>query len=191
MPITGNNLRKELYPLRMVSPEGDVFEKKFLPACNIFPFPSVYRIERQECREKKGNIMMKKFMICVLSFVLVLSMAACGGKTETKAPETDPETTEEILIGGDPATWGPAIGTEDGTAQVMFRKGTGDEDISGDYNAYGKEEALSVSGCTITLKGNDDGCSLATWTDGTYAYSISVASPISGEAFRSLLERNF
>lgn len=99
MPITGSNLRKELYPLRMVSPEGDVFEKKFLPACNIFPFPSVYRIERQE--------------------------------------------------------------------------------------------ALSVSGCTITLKGNDDGCSLATWTDGTYAYSISVASPISGEAFRSLLERNF
>lgn len=135
--------------------------------------------------------MMKKFMICVLRFVLVLSMAACGGKTETKAPETDPETTEEILIGGDPVTWGPAIGTEDGTAQVMFRKGTGDEDISGDYNTYGKEEALSVSGCTITLKGNDDGCSLATWTDGTYAYSISVASPISGEAFRSLLERNF
>lgn len=192
--------------------------------------------------------MMKKLMICVLSFVLVLSMAACGGKTENRATETDPETTEEILIGGDPATWGPAIGTEDGTAQipnpwqecstleeagklagvsftapetvegfdetyiaaipgdvaevifrspedenaqVMFRKGTGDEDISGDYNTYGKEEALSVSGCTITLKGNDDGCSLATWTDGTYAYSISVASPISGEAFRSLLERNF
>lgn len=36
---------------------------------------------------------MKKFMICVLSFVLVLSMAACGGKTEVPAT-TVPETTE-------------------------------------------------------------------------------------------------
>lgn len=74
---------------------------------------------------------------------------------------------------------------------LYYRKSPGTEDNSGDYNTYGKEEALSVSGCTITLKGNDDGCSLATWTDGTYAYSISVATPISGEAFRSLLERNF
>lgn len=36
---------------------------------------------------------MKKFIVCVVCFVLALSMAACGGK--------------EPVIGGDPASWGP------------------------------------------------------------------------------------
>lgn len=44
---------------------------------------------------------MKKLTLCLLALVLVLlSMAACGGKTE------------EPLIGGDPRTWGPAETTE-------------------------------------------------------------------------------
>ena len=139
---------------------------------------------------------MKKRIVCVVCLLLVLlSMAACGGKTE------------EPLIGGDPRTWGPAETTEsvqipnpwvdctsleeagklagfsftapdalegypekyiaaieneiaevifndeDG-AEICFRKGVGIEDISGDY------------------KGNDGLVSNATWTDGTYAYSI-------------------
>lgn len=44
---------------------------------------------------------MKKLIVCVVCLLLVLlSMAACGGKTE------------EPLIGGDPRTWGPAETTE-------------------------------------------------------------------------------
>lgn len=33
--------------------------------------------------------------------------------------------------------------------------------------------------------------SLAAWTDGQYAYSISVAVPISREIFTALIEENF
>lgn len=33
--------------------------------------------------------------------------------------------------------------------------------------------------------------SLAVWTDGQYAYSISVAVPISREIFTALIEENF
>ena len=31
----------------------------------------------------------------------------------------------------------------------------------------------------------------ATWTDGTYAYSISLSAPVSEEEFRVVLETNF
>lgn len=60
---------------------------------------------------------------------------------------------------------------EDG-AEICFRKGVGIEDISGDYNDYAVTEIQTVDGKTLTCKGNDGLVSNATWTDGTYAYSI-------------------
>lgn len=77
------------------------------------------------------------------------------------------------------------------TNSLYYRKSLGTEDNSGDYNIYQQEEALTVSGCAVTLKGNSDGYSLAIWSDGTYVYSIGVTAPISKEAFRGLLESNF
>ena len=74
--------------------------------------------------------------------------------------------------------------------QLCYRKSAGTEDNSGDYNVYQQEQALTISGLSVTLKGNDDGCCLAVWTDGTYAYSVSVTSPLTEEAFRQLLEAN-
>ena len=43
----------------------------------------------------------------------------------------------------------------------------------------------------MTLKGSADGYTLAVWTDGTYAYSISSSTPLSLDAFQTLLEHNF
>ena len=74
---------------------------------------------------------------------------------------------------------------------LYYRKSLGTEDNSGDYNTYSQEEPLTVSGCAVTLKGNSDGYSLAIWSDGTYAYSVSVTAPIPEEAFQGLLESNF
>lgn len=77
------------------------------------------------------------------------------------------------------------------TDSLCYRKSIGTDDNSGDYNTYAQEKTLELSSCTVTFKGNTDGYLLATWTDGTYAYSISVTSPMTEEAFRSLLEANF
>ena len=49
---------------------------------------------------------MKKLMMFVLSATLVLSLAACGSNADS---------TNSPPIGGDPATWGPASGTDAGT----------------------------------------------------------------------------
>ena len=78
-----------------------------------------------------------------------------------------------------------------GNDSLRYRKSPGTEDNSGDYNVYAQEETLEISGSTVTLKGNDGAYSLAVWTDGSYAYSISVTNPLSGDAFRTLIEENF
>lgn len=68
-----------------------------------------------------------------------------------------------------------------GEATVCVRMVPGTEDISGDYNVYEKEERVETGGWSILLKGDGDGVSLATWTDGEYAYSISAEPAISRE----------
>lgn len=78
-----------------------------------------------------------------------------------------------------------------GTDSLCYRKSPGTEDNSGDYNVYAQEETLEISGNAVTLKGNDGVYSLAIWTDGSYAYSISVTNPLSRDAFRMLIENNF
>ena len=66
---------------------------------------------------------MKKLLAIVLCAGMTLSMTACGGRTadENVAAQntatdsnttTTEESTEEPLIGGDPATWGSALDTE-------------------------------------------------------------------------------
>ena len=56
---------------------------------------------------------------------------------------------------------------------------------------YAQEETLEISGNAVTLKGGNGAYSLAIWTDGSYAYSISVTDPLSRDAFGVLLEENF
>ena len=78
-----------------------------------------------------------------------------------------------------------------GSDSLCYRKSPGTEDNSGDYNVYAQEETLEISGNAVTLKGGNGAYSLAIWTDGSYAYSISVTDPLSRDAFRALLEENF
>ena len=67
-----------------------------------------------------------------------------------------------------------ALYGEDG-ADMLIRKATGNEDISGDYNEY--KQVKSVNG--VTLKGENGLFSLAVWTAGDYSYSISVSKAMS------------
>ena len=78
-----------------------------------------------------------------------------------------------------------------GADTLCYRKSQGTEDNSGDYNVYDREETAEVAGNSVTLKGGDDGFTLAIWTDGSYAYSISLITPLSQEAFLAFLGENF
>ena len=77
----------------------------------------------------------------------------------------------------------------DGDAEVArVRKGTGAEDISGDYNVYEIEEAVDVTGTQVTLKGSADGYALAVWNEGGYAYAVSVTKKITKDEILQIVE---
>ena len=76
---------------------------------------------------------------------------------------------------------------EDG-AEICFRKGVGTEDISGDYNVYKTTEIRTIDGKTVTCKGNDGLVSNATWTDGTYAYSIMSTLGMTAEQLSTFVQ---
>lgn len=61
---------------------------------------------------------------------------------------------------------------------LRVRKAKGTDDISGDYNEYKEENLVKVGELEVTEKGNDSNISIATWTDGTYSYSINVDEAI-------------
>lgn len=58
---------------------------------------------------------------------------------------------------------------------LTWRKSNGTEDNSGDYNVYDTNESTEIADCDVTLRGEGDRYYLAVWTDGAYAYSISLS----------------
>lgn len=63
-------------------------------------------------------------------------------------------------------------GTEDD--EIRIRKGTGTDDISGDYNTYAETRDVTVGKNTVTFKGSDGKVSLAVWTANGQAYSVAA-----------------
>lgn len=70
---------------------------------------------------------------------------------------------------------------------AIYRKGIGTEDVSGDYNIYESETKISMGDVTVTLKGNSGTYTLAIWTDGDYAYSISLSEGIPENSWKAFL----
>lgn len=57
--------------------------------------------------------------------------------------------------------------------ELTVRKGTGEEDISGDFNSYAHEWSENISGMDITCYGNKEGAATKTiWSLGGYSYAI-------------------
>ena len=77
------------------------------------------------------------------------------------------------------------------TDTLCYRVSLGTEDNPGDYNEYAQNTEAEISGNVVTLKGENGAYTLAIWTDGQYAYSISVTAPLSQETFLALIEENF
>lgn len=62
----------------------------------------------------------------------------------------------------------------EGIEIARVRKGTGEADISGDYNEYALEQKISVKGKQVQLKGENNRFQLAVWSDNGYSYSVST-----------------
>ena len=76
-------------------------------------------------------------------------------------------------------------------AQEACEKGkviiNGREAKSGNRIKVGDTVEITVNGRTVTLKGDSGAYVLAVWTDGTYAYSLSVSPGISVEDWYTVL----
>lgn len=57
---------------------------------------------------------------------------------------------------------------------ILIRKGTGSDDVSGDYNEYAETKEVQIEDVQVTEKGNDGTISLAIWKTDEYSYSVSV-----------------
>ena len=143
---------------------------------------------------------MKKILLMLL---LCLAVVACGKKEEVTEEVTEASTTQaqdygvpnpfEIVDTLDEAAKIAGFSLEAPTEyadydmiEVIYfdaektheglriRKAVGTDDISGDYNEYKEENIVKVGNLEVTEKGNDGNISVASWTDGTYSYSINV-----------------
>lgn len=99
---------------------------------------------------------------------------------------TLPET-----VGGQTATFYQAINGEMIEVRYgednLIRKGTGNQDISGDYNAYGESVEQTIDGKTVTFKSNDEKVRLAIWSEGEYSYSVSMGDGVTAEEMTALV----
>ncbi|MGN0655273.1 MAG: hypothetical protein ACI4KR_00630 [Ruminiclostridium sp.] len=71
--------------------------------------------------------------------------------------------------------------------KISVRKGTGTEDISGDYNVYKSVTEKNINGSTVTLKGSGKGFKTAVWTDGEYSYSVSSENALTERFMESII----
>lgn len=94
------------------------------------------------------------------------------------------EVSDTSLIAGTLAQ----IIYSNGSNDITYRMAEGTEDISGDYNTYENTKEITVNGQDVLLKGNKDGYQVASWTDGTNAYSIKSNSPLEEEQMIQSIE---
>lgn len=101
-----------------------------------------------------------------------------------------PETPEGYSIDHISAIEGEIIQViyKKGEQEICIRKGTGTEDISGDYNTYDTSVTKELDGYDVTLKGKDGQYRLAIWTDGEYAYAVFSSEVQTEEAMTELAE---
>ena len=71
---------------------------------------------------------------------------------------------------------------------AAFRKGIGSDDVSGDYNSYELTSEISVNDINAMLKGNGETYTLAIWTDGEFAYSLSLSEGVGDAEWISIFK---
>ncbi len=70
---------------------------------------------------------------------------------------------------------------------AIFRKSQGTEDNSGSYTTYPQTISLTLDEVTVELRGKDGAYSLAVWSDGIYAWSLSLTKAVEKEVWCTLI----
>ena len=74
------------------------------------------------------------------------------------------------------------------SSRIMVRKGTGSEDISGDYNEYSEQETVQMHGVDVQLRGEKGLVYSAIWTADGYSYAINADKGLSRDAISAAVE---
>lgn len=143
---------------------------------------------------------MKKIIVFVLSAIITLSLAACGSNEKTAEipnPFTEYSSIDEAVkaVGLEISVPDSIDGYADriirvdpdhkmieviyknsDDAEIRIRKAVGSEDVSGDYTKYAQSSATTIGDLNVTMKGANDKVSVAVWTNGDYAYSITCST---------------
>ena len=85
-----------------------------------------------------------------------------------------------MYFDGDPAA--------ESSSAVTVRKGTGEEDISGDYNEYPESKTAQIHGMDVLLKGENGLIHCATWTRDGYSYAINADKGLSVDVLSGTIE---
>lgn len=72
--------------------------------------------------------------------------------------------------------------------EATYRKSAGEEDNSGVYSSFSQETEVTVDGQVVTLKGDGQLYTLATWWDGAYSYSLNLSHGFSQAEWEVLLQ---
>lgn len=72
--------------------------------------------------------------------------------------------------------------------EICYRMTKGEEDNSGVYDEFEKEDTVNINGIDVTIKGNNGNASVATWTVSGYSYSIYATSDISVDEMKKMIE---
>ena len=77
------------------------------------------------------------------------------------------------------------VGQDEG---YRIRKESGSDDISGDYNKYANTDTETINNIKVTLKGNDQCISTATWSADGYTYAVDAKDhPLSKDAMTEVI----
>lgn len=77
---------------------------------------------------------------------------------------------------------------QNGDAALNLRKATGTGDVSGDYNTYADTTTETVGAVEVTLRGDDALVSVASWTDGAYAYAITATPGLDAQTMLDMAQ---
>ncbi len=137
-----------------------------------------------------GELETKKSVSIVNGIVEIKSIAELSAAVGFPVNEVEglPFTVEKEVY---TSYWGEMAQIEytgeGGTA--VFRKGTGTNDVSGDYNVYSNVKEITVGSSMVTLKGNTDSFTLAVWTDGEYSYSLDISGGLSEDEWIKMIQK--
>ena len=157
---------------------------------------------------------MKKTLLLVISVLLVLALAGCHKEKKEEPmvqipnPFIETETLRDAVKEAGfeleiPESFNGSVRyiyrvmkeqmieiicvDENNEEIARIRKGTGSDDISGDYNEY-PDVTMDNSLRNITFKGTDKKYVLATWQENGYSYAVSVTEGKTLDEMQELLK---